>query len=180
MRDSGEALPRNEPHPSPLGDWTLFAGAAVVLDLLLDAWTGAFPAAGRLFLVSLLIYHLIIVPGRADRRGWRTGLLDSVLLAAFALPLAEVVRGMTGAGRRALLDVAMLLAAAHLVGAAAGRLGRAHPGWLRFGYWPALVFLGAGLPLAVYAAQEFIGTDWLAGHDGAWFRPLITLLDAAP
>lgn len=179
MRDSGEAPPRSEPHPTPLRDWALFAGGGVVLALLLDAWTGAFPAAGRLFLASLLIYHLLIVPGRSDDRRFQVRLLEALVLSVLAIPLAEVVRGMTGAGRRALLEVALLLAAAHVVGVTAGRLGRLHPAWLRFGYWPALVFLGAGLPLVIYAVREFFGASSIGGHDGALFRPMITLLDAA-
>jgi len=164
---------------SVLRVWALFAGCGALLPLVLDPLAGELTCAGRIFLSSLLVFHLILVPGRTsgtDLLGWS---LESGILALLALPLAEIVRGMTGAGMVQLPWVAALLFFAHLTGRIVGVVGGARPGFLRLVYCPSVILITAALPLLAYVAGEFFG----AGDEilrVVPVGPFLTLLDGGP
>jgi hypothetical protein len=164
---------------SMLRAWCLFAAIGAALPVVLDGVVGDFSAAGRLFLGSLLAFHLILVPGRAGASRIRGIPREAALFAVLALPPAAVVRGITGADWDRLPLVAGMLVLAHGIGAGVGRIGSRYPGFLRLAYWPLVLAAAAGLPLIVYAAQEFLALGPVP-MDGAPFAPLVRLLDGGP
>ncbi|MBN2490338.1 MAG: hypothetical protein JXQ29_05770 [Planctomycetes bacterium] len=166
--------------------WCLFAAAGTGAALLADGAAGGFPAGGRVLLGSLLAFHLLVVPALGPAGGsegilWQGALRafgQAALLALLFLPPARVVAGMTGADWEQMALAAGMVFLAHLLGAAAEHGERCLPGFLRFGYWPVVVLIAAGLPLIVYAGHEFLGLGSIP-FDGAPFGPLVGLLDGA-
>lgn len=151
----------------------------MLFTLLLDAWAAGLDDAGRVFLGGVLVFHLLLVPARRGVSGLPGAVLESLGLAAASVPLAEIVRGMTGAARPTLVRVAVVVFLAHGVGLLAAAAGTRWPRATRIIYWPLVLGVGAALPLAAYAAVEFLGSAaWPL--DGAVLGPVIRLLDAAP
>ena len=156
--------------------WCGWAGIAVLVSLLVDGVTVEFRAAGRVFLGSILIFHFIVVPGLRSSAGLLGRSIECLALGLLVLPVAEVVRGLTGAPRSRLLLVGVLVVVGHAVGSLAERVGRGHPAALRYGYWPWVVILGAVWPVLGYLGTEFLGrTVW--PWPGGLFGPFLTILD---
>lgn len=149
--------------------WTIASFVAVSVPVTLDAYTDTPAIGGRIFVATMLVFHVLVVSA-APRVGAMRVAFEAVGFAVAALPAIEVVRGMVGADPARLAIVAATVAGAHVVGRA---IGAAPPAARRALH--VVVAALAAWPLVGYVGREAFDRDWGRGP----IAPVVAAFEAA-